>query len=280
MKGTLYVCATPIGNLKDITLRCIETLKEVDLIAAEDTRHTLKLLNHYNIKNKLESYHEHNKTTKGEKLINLLNEGKNIALVSDAGMPGISDPGEDLIKLCYQNSINVTVLPGATASVTALILSGLKTRSYCFEGFLPTNKKLRKDIIEKLKTEQRTTIFYVSPHDLKETLQEFFIVIGEREISIIKELTKKHEEILKCTLTFAINYFKENQPKGEYVLVLSGSRLENKINCAPEKTIHQLFDLFLQEGFDPKDAIKKVAKEKNISKREVYKIIKIENNEV
>ena len=282
MKGKLFVCATPIGNLKDITLRCLETLKNVDLIAAEDTRHTIKLLNHYEIKAPLESYHEHNKDSKGKKLINLLLDGKNIALVSDAGMPGICDPGEDIIKLCYENEIPVVVLPGATASITALILSGIKTRSYCFEGFLPTNKKAKKEVIERLKNDTRTYIIYEAPHHLLQTLKDIFEQIGERNISIVKELTKKHETVFRTNLSNAIQYFESNEPKGEYVLVLEGADEKELINKQKEEinniSIEEHFNKYISLGIETKEAMKKVAKERGLSKREVYNEIKIKNN--
>lgn len=282
MSGKLYVCATPIGNLKDITLRCLETLKEVDLIASEDTRHTIKLLNHYEIKVPLESYHEHNKDTKGKKLINLLLEGKNIALVSDAGMPGICDPGEDLIKLCYENNIEITVLPGATASITALILSGIKTRSYCFEGFLPYNKKAKKEVIQRLKDDTRTYIIYEAPHHLLQTLKELYEQIGNRNISIVKELTKKHENVFKASLLEALKYFEENTPKGEYVLVLEGANGNEVLNKEKEEinniSIKEHLEQYLSTGMDIKEAMKKVAKDRGISKRDVYNEIKIKDN--
>ncbi|MBS5793845.1 MAG: 16S rRNA (cytidine(1402)-2'-O)-methyltransferase [Clostridiales bacterium] len=282
MSGKLYVCATPIGNLKDITLRCLETLKEVDLIASEDTRHTIKLLNHYEIKVPLESYHEHNKDTKGKKLINLLLEGKNIALVSDAGMPGICDPGEDLIKLCYENNIEITVLPGATASITALILSGIKTRSYCFEGFLPSNKKAKKEVIQRLKDDTRTYIIYEAPHHLLQTLKELYEQIGNRNISIVKELTKKHENVFKASLLEALKYFEENTPKGEYVLVLEGVNENEVLNKEKEEinniSIKEHLEQYLSTGMDIKEAMKKVAKDRGISKRDVYNEIKIKDN--
>ena len=282
MKGKLFVCATPIGNLKDITLRCLETLKDVDLIAAEDTRHTIKLLNHYEIKAPLESYHEHNKDSKGKKLINLLLDGKNIALVSDAGMPGICDPGEDLIKLCYENEIPIVVLPGATASITALILSGIKTRSYCFEGFLPSNKKAKKEVIERLKNDTRTYIIYEAPHHLLQTLKDIFEQIGERNIAIVKELTKKHETVFRTNLSNAIQYFENNEPKGEYVLVLEGIDEKELINKQKEEinniSIEEHFNKYISLGIETKEAMKKVAKERGLSKREVYNEIKIKNN--
>ncbi len=282
MLGKLYVCATPIGNLKDITLRCLETLKEVDLIASEDTRHTIKLLNHYEIKTPLESYHEHNKDAKGKKLINLLLDGKNIALVSDAGMPGICDPGEDLIKLCYENNIEVTVLPGATASITALILSGIKTRSYCFEGFLPSNKKAKKEVIQRLKDDTRTYILYEAPHHLLQTLEEIYEQIGNRNISIVKELTKKYENVFKTNLLDAIQYFKNNDPKGEYVLVIEGADENEVLNRQQEEianiSIKEHLEQYLSMGMDIKEAMKKVAKDRGISKRDVYNEVKIKDN--
>lgn len=281
MAGKLYVCATPIGNLKDITIRCLETLKEVDLIASEDTRHTIKLLNYYEIKTPLESYHEHNKDTKGEKLISLLLCNKNIALVSDAGMPGICDPGEDLIKLCYENNIEVTVLPGATASITALILSGIRTRCYCFEGFLPSNKKAKKEIIKRLKEDTRTYILYEAPHHLIQTLKDIYEVIDDRNIAIIKELTKKYENVFKTTLKEAILYFENNTPKGEYVIVIEGANENEILNREKEDieniSIKEHLDIYLSSGMDIKEAMKKVAKERGISKRDVYNEVKIKS---
>ena len=279
MSGKLYVCATPIGNLKDITLRCLETLKEVDLIASEDTRHTIKLLNHYEIKTPLDSYHEHNKEAKGKKLISLLLEGKNIALVSDAGMPGICDPGEDLIKQCYENNIEVTVLPGATASITSLILSGIKTRSYCFEGFLPSNKKAKKEVIQRLENDTRTYVIYEAPHHLLQTLKDIYEQIGDRNIAVIKELTKKYENVFKARLTEAIEYFENNDPKGEYVIVLEGAS-EEEIADNRKKEINSIsikehLEQYTSVGIDIKEAMKKVAKDRGISKREVYNEVKI-----
>ncbi len=279
MSGILYICSTPIGNLKDITLRTLEILKEVDLIACEDTRHTIKLLNHYDIKTHLESYYEHNKHFKGQKIINLLKKGKNIALVSDAGTPCISDPGEDLIKLCYANDIKVTVLPGATAAISALVISGLKTRSYVFEGFLPSNKKIRKTILENLKNEYRTSIIYEAPHNLKNTLKELFLYTGDRQIAIIKEISKKYENVFKTSLNNAIQYFEKNDPKGEYVIVLEGLSLEElekgKIdNLSNNISIEEQFSLYTANGQAEKDAMKAIAKERGISKREVYSILK------
>lgn len=279
MKGTLYVCATPIGNLEDITLRVISTLKAVDLIAAEDTRQTLKLLNHYEIKSSLESYHEHNKDQKGPKLIRLLSEGKSIALVSDAGMPGISDPGEDLIRLCYENEINVTVLPGATAVVTALVLSGLKTRSYVFEGFLPSGKKQRRKILARLKDEERTIVLYEAPHHLVSTLNELYEAIGDRKCAIERELTKKHETVQRLSLSEAIKYFTANEPKGEFVVVLEGvseeEAMEQRLEELAEISIPEQFESYLAQGMDEKKAMKLIASERGISKRDVYAQVKL-----
>lgn len=279
MQGTLYICATPIGNLKDITIRCLETLEYVDIIASEDTRHTIKLLNHYNIKAKLESYHEHNKKGKGIKIINWLQQGKNIALVSDAGMPGISDPGEDLIKLCYENDVHITVLPGATASVTALILSGLKCRSYCFEGFLPSGKKSRKYVIDRIKNDTRTYILYEAPHDLLKMLKELLDKIGERNLAIVKEITKKYETVKKGELSQLINFFEQNEPRGEYVIVIEGAS-EDDINKKNQEKIDSIsienhMKIYTEQGINVKEAMKIVAKERGVSKSEIYNEVKI-----
>lgn len=277
MSGVLYVCGTPIGNLEDITLRVLRTLKEVDIIAAEDTRQSVKLLNHYEIKTPLTSYHEHNKNEKGPRLINMLKEGKNIAIVTDAGMPGISDPGEDLIRLCYENEIAVTVIPGATAVITALVLSGLSSRAYCFEAFLPSNKKQRKEVLEKLKNETRTAVIYEAPHHLISTLEEIFDTIGDRNIAVVRELTKRHETVNKGSLSDIIKFFKENEPKGEFVLVLEGiSRqelLDKEKKVFEEMTIEEHYNKYLNEGTDYKEAMKKVAKDRGISKRDVYNVV-------
>ncbi len=279
MDGILYVCATPIGNLKDITLRCLETLKEVDIIACEDTRHTLKLLNHYQIKAELESYHEHNKKTKGIKLINMLKNGKNIALVSDAGMPGICDPGEDLIALCYENNIKVSVLPGATASITALILSGIKTRSYCFEGFLPSGKKARNMVFERIRNDTRTYILYEAPHHLLSTLEELNKEINNREIAIIKELTKKYENVFKTNIEEAIDYFTSNEPKGEYVIVIKGIDEQELEKIQKQNfediSIEEHVQSYLNKGFDIKEAMKKTAKDRGLNKRDIYSVLKV-----
>lgn len=274
----LYVCGTPIGNLEDMTLRALKTLKEVDLIAAEDTRQSVKLLNYYNIKTPLTSYYEHNKDTKGPQLIAMLKEGKNIALVTDAGMPGISDPGEDLIRLCYENNVDVTIVPGATAAVTALVLSGLNSRSYIFEGFLPKNKKQRKEVLEKIKNETRTTVFYEAPHHLVQTLEEIYEYAGNRNSAVIRELTKKHETVRKGCLGDLMRYFKENEPKGEFVVVVEGADIakikKEEILKFEAMSIMEHFQKYIDMDYDEKSAMKAVAKDRGIGKRDVYKEIK------
>ena len=274
----LYICGTPIGNMEDMTLRAIRVLEEVDLIAAEDTRQSVKLLNHFNIKTPLTSYHEHNKDTKGKQLINMLKDDKNIALVSDAGMPAISDPGEDLVKLCYENNIEVTVVPGPTAVVTALVLSGLSTRSYIFEGFLPKNKKQRQEVLSKLKLETRTTVFYEAPHHLLSTLKDLLEYAGDRLIAVERELTKKHETVNKGKISEIISHFEQNEPKGEFVLVLEGANVEKlkaeEISKIQETSILEHFNQYISQGFDEKTAMKQVAKDRGIGKRDVYKEIK------
>ncbi len=274
----LYVCGTPIGNLEDITLRALRTLEEVDLIAAEDTRQSVKLLNHYNIKTPLTSYHEHNKEAKGHQLISMLKDGKNIAIVTDAGMPGISDPGEDLIRLCYENNVDVTVVPGATAVITALVLSGLNARSYIFEGFLPKNKKQRKEILEKLKNETRTTVFYEAPHHLVNTLEEIYEYAGNRNAAVVRELTKKHETVERNSLSNILEHFKNNEPKGEFVIVVEGASVSDviaeKAAAFDEMTILEHFNKYIAEGLDEKSAMKAVAKDRGIGKRDVYNEVK------
>lgn len=274
----LYVCATPIGNLEDITYRVVKILSSVDLIAAEDTRQSVKLLNHFNIKTPLTSYHEHNKDSKGNKLITMLKDGKDIALVSDAGMPGISDPGEDLIKLCYENDIKVTVAPGATAAVTAIVLSGLNARSYIFEGFLPKGKKQRQLVLQRLKDETRTTIFYEAPHHLLATLEDIYSYAGNRLIAIEKELTKKYEDVRRGSLEDMIQYYTQNKPQGEYVIVLEGANPIDTQKAELQKynniTLNEHFNMYIQQGMDEKSAMKQVAKDRNIGKRDVYKEIK------
>ncbi len=277
MSGILYLCATPIGNLEDITFRVVKTLKEVDLIAAEDTRHSSKLLNHYNIKTPMTSYHEHNKEEKGKHLISQLLEGKNIALITDAGTPAISDPGEELVKQAFEAGIRVTSLPGACALVTALTLSGLSTRRFLFEGFLPHDNKERKMILSELVDETRTIILYEAPHRLKKTLAELHDTLGNRTITIVKELTKIHENILRTSLSKALKEYENMDPKGEYVLILEGkSYMDLHLEMQSfweDRTILEHLNFYMNEGYSKKEAMKSVAKDRGISKREVYQVI-------
>lgn len=277
MSGTLYLCATPIGNLEDITFRVLRTLKEVDLIAAEDTRNTLKLLNHFEIKTPMTSYHEYNKFDKARYLVEKLANGINIALVTDAGTPGISDPGEEIVRQAYEAGIKVTSLPGACACVTALTLSGLSTRRFAFEAFLPNDKKERKAILEILRNETRTLIIYEAPHHLKATLNELYDALGDRKITLCKELTKLHETAQLMTLQSAIQYYSENAPKGEYVLVIEGKTLEEleteKQDSWKSMSIPEHMEIYLSQGIPKKDAMKKVASDRGISKRDVYQAL-------
>lgn len=276
--GMLYLCGTPIGNIEDITLRVLNTLKNVDLIAAEDTRQSVKLLNYYDIKTPLTSYHEHNKEQKGIKLIEEMKNGKNIALVTDAGMPAISDPGEDLVKLCREHNIQVTAVPGATAVITALVLSGLSTRSYVFEGFLPSGKKQRREILERLKAETRTIVLYEAPHHLLDTLKELLENLGNRRAVTVKEITKKHECVQGDNLSELVEYYSQNEPKGEFVVVIDGEDInivkQKKTEAFEQMTIQEHFNSYLEQGYDEKSAMKAVAKDRGIGKREVYSIIK------
>lgn len=273
--GMLYLCATPIGNLEDITLRVLNTLKEVDLIAAEDTRHSIKLLNHFGIKTPMTSYHEYNKVEKAKYLVEKLQEGVNIALITDAGTPGISDPGEELVKQCREAGVPLTSLPGPVACVTALTISGRETRRFCFEAFLPTDKKERSAILNELKNETRTIIMYEAPHRLLRTLVELQEVFGsDRELSICKELTKKHENTLMSSFADAISYYEENEPRGEYVLVIKGKSFK-EIESEKQKefdqmTISEHLDMYMQKGIDKKEAMKMVAKDRGVSKRDIY----------
>lgn len=277
MTGTLYLCATPIGNLDDMTFRVLDTLREVDLIAAEDTRNSIKLLNRFEIKTPMTSYHEYNKVEKAEKLIAMLQEGKNIALITDAGTPAISDPGEVLVQMCHKNGVPVTSLPGACACITALTLSGLSTRRFCFEAFLPADKNERRDILADLKEESRTIILYEAPHHLKATLAELYDTLGERKITLCRELTKKFETIMPTTLSEAISFYEENEPKGEYVLVLEGKSLETRKEEKQKEwqqlSIEEHMDFYESQGVDRKEAMKKVAKDRGLSKRDVYQYL-------
>ena len=274
MQGKLYLCATPIGNLEDITFRVLRTLKEVDLIAAEDTRNSIKLLNHFNIKTPMTSYHEYNKIEKADTLIAQMQAGKNIALITDAGTPAISDPGEVLVQKCQEAGITVTSLPGPAACITALTLSGLSTRRFCFEGFLSSDKKERKAVLEDLKEESRTMILYEAPHHLKGTLKELYGVLGNRKITLCRELTKKFETIFPTTLEDALEYYESNDPRGEYVLVLEGKshqqKEEEKQASFSEMSIEDHMKIYEDKGIDRKEAMKLVAKERGISKRDVY----------
>lgn len=272
--GTLTLCATPIGNLEDITYRVVRLLGEVDFIAAEDTRHTKRLLNHFDIHTKLISYHEHNKMEKGRELIDKLKAGLNIALVTDAGTPGISDPGEDLVKLAIEEGITVTSAPGAVAGITALIISGQDTRRFIFEGFLPTNKKEREALLQSLKSETRTTILYEAPHRLIKTLELLYNELGDRGISITKELTKRYETVIKTTLGEALKYYETEEPRGEYVLVLEGRSSkelaeEDKKNWE-SMSIEEHMNVYITQGIDEKNAMKMVAKDRGVSKRDIY----------
>src|SRR5699024_5045564 len=272
MSGKLYICPTPIGNLEDMTYRTIRILNEVDLIAAEDTRHSIKLLNHFEISKPLTSYHEHNKDSKGGYLINKLLEGENIALISDAGMPGISDTGEDIIKQAIENNIEIEVLPGATASITALVGSGLETAKFAFEGFLDRDKKVRRNQLEELKEESRTIIFYESPHRLKDTLKDMLKVLGNRRIAVNREITKKYQEIIREDIETVINIFNEREVKGEFVLIVEGFKGEKTVQNSYDDLNEREYVLALMErGMDKKDAIKTVCKDRKLKKDVVYK---------
>ena len=273
-EGTLYLCPTPIGNLEDITIRTLNVLKSVDLIAAEDTRHSLGLLNHFEIKKPLVSYFEHNKFERGPELIEKLKNGENIALVTDAGTPAISDPGEDLVKACIENGITVVPLPGANAAITALIASGIETAAFTFQGFLPVNKKDRKERLTKIKNYPETIIFYEAPHKIKNTLKDILEVLGDRKICLCRELTKKFEEFKPCMVSEAIEYYKTQDPRGEYVIVVKGTETPSADEPESEMSLEEIYENFLNSGVDFKEAIKLAAKEKNISKREAYDILK------
>lgn len=277
MTGTLFLCATPIGNLGDITSRVLDTLQEVDMIAAEDTRNSLKLLNHFHIRTPLTSYHEYNKVEKAEQILCWLREGKKIALVTDAGTPAISDPGEVLVEKCLKEGIPVTSLPGCCACITALTLSGLSTRRFCFEGFLPSDKKEKREILEELKRETRTMILYEAPHHLRKTLAGLYEVLGERRITLCRELTKRFETIFPTTLAEAIAFYEENAPRGEYVLVIEGmsregQRKEEQKSWA-QLSIEEHMNFYEEQGMDRKEAMKKVAADRGIGKREVYQAL-------
>ncbi len=279
MQGKLYLCATPIGNLDDMTFRVLETLKSVDLIAAEDTRNSIKLLNHFDIHTEMTSYHEYNKYDKAQWLIQKMQEGTNVALITDAGTPAISDPGEVLVAECHKAGITVTSLPGPAACITALTLSGLSTRRFCFEGFLPSqdDKKARKRILEDLKDESRTMIVYEAPHHLKAVLKDLLEALGDRRITICRELTKKFEEANPTTIQEAITFYEKNEPRGEYVLVIEGKSFQEqdaeKQLSWQEMSIEEHMKIYEDQGLSRKDAMKKVAADRGVGKREIYQAL-------
>ena len=277
MAGTLYLCATPIGNLGDMTPRVVETLQNVDVIAAEDTRNSIKLLNHFDIHTPMTSYHEYNKVEKARQLVGQLLSGQNIALITDAGTPAISDPGEVLVQMCHESGITVTSLPGPAACITALTLSGLSTRRFCFEGFLPADKKEKRAILEELKQESRTMILYEAPHHLVKTLEELYENLGERRITLCRELTKRFETVMPTTLEKALEYYKTEEPRGEYVLVLEGKSPEEKrqeeIAAWESMSIEEHMSYYENQGMDNKTAMKQVAKDRGVGKRDIYQYL-------
>lgn len=277
MAGTLYLCATPIGNLEDITFRVLRTLKEVDLIAAEDTRHSIKLLNHFEIKTPMTSYHEYNKVEKAAYLVSQMAQGLNVALITDAGTPGISDPGEELVRQCYEAGIEVSSLPGPAACITALTMSGLSTRRFCFEAFLPSekgDKKERARILEELKRETRTIIVYEAPHHLVKTLKDLYQALGNRRITVCRELTKKHETAFRTTFEQALSAYEVEEPRGECVIVIEGISVreleEEKIRSWEEMSLEDHLEYYMKGGMDKKEAMKAVAKDRGVSRREIY----------
>ena len=280
MAGTLCLCATPIGNLEDMTFRAVRTLREADLIAAEDTRNSVKLLNHFDIQTPMTSYHEYNKYDKGRKLVEKLLEGKNIALITDAGTPGISDPGEELVLMCHEAGITVTAVPGAAACVAALTISGLPTRRFAFEAFLPADKKERESVLETLEKEQRTIVLYEAPHRLVKTLKVLAERLGERQVSVCRELTKRHETVYRASLPEAAVYYEKNAPKGECVLVIRGLSREEILREEKEKwedmSIEEHMELYLSQGLDKKEAMKRTAKDRGVQKREIYNYLNSE----
>ncbi|WP_022760931.1 16S rRNA (cytidine(1402)-2'-O)-methyltransferase [Butyrivibrio sp. AD3002] len=277
--GMLYLCATPIGNLGDITERVLETLRSVDIIAAEDTRNSIKLLNHFDIHTEMTSYHEYNKVEKAEYLIRLMQDGKDIALITDAGTPAISDPGEVLVRMCHEAGITVTSLPGPAACITALTLSGLNTRRFVFEGFLPglDDKKERRRILEQLRDEHRTIIMYEAPHHLRGTLNDLSDALGNRKLTVCRELTKRFEEIMPTTIEGAVTYYEENEPRGEYVLVIEGISLDELDRQQRQEwskmSLQDHMAYYENEGMSHKDAMKQVAADRGVGKREIYKAL-------
>lgn len=275
MTGTLFLCATPIGNLGDMTPRAVETLQNVDLIAAEDTRNSIRLLNHFDIHTPMTSYHEYNKVEKAKQLAEQMLNGQNIALITDAGTPAISDPGEILVRMCHERGIPVTSLPGPAACITALTLSGLSTARFCFEGFLPADKKEKKEILSELSGEIRTIIIYEAPHHLIRTLEELYEAIGERRITLCRELTKKFETVTPTTLKQALIYYKQAEPRGEYVLVIEGKsrkeKREEEISAWQSMSIEEHMAYYEKQGMDNKTAMKQVAKDRGVGKRDIYR---------
>jgi len=271
--GKLYICATPIGNMEDITLRVLRTLKEVDYIAAEDTRHTLKLLNHYGINKPLVSYHQHNQQKRGGYIIELLERGHDIALVSDSGMPGISDPGTQLVAMARERDIPVTIVPGPTACVSALVLSGLNAERFVFEGFLPKTKKVREQRLGQLKEEERTIVLYEAPHRLVATLEVLLDKLGNRKIAVVRELTKIYEEVLVMNLQDMLLFFQQHPPKGEIVLVIEGFKAQDSKTRVWDVSVQDQVKQYMEEGLDKKEAIKRVAKERGLPKNQVYKML-------
>lgn len=276
-KGKLYLCATPIGNLEDMPVRGVRIMQEADLIAAEDTRNSVKLINHFQIKTPMTSYHEYNKVEKARFLVDKMLAGETIVLITDAGTPGISDPGEELVKQCVDAGIEVFSIPGPVACINALIISGLPTRRFVFEAFLPYDKKERAYVLSELKNETRTIIIYEAPHKLVKTLEELKVTLGdERRIAVCKELTKKHETVVRFTLGEAVEYYEENEPRGEYVLVIEGRNREEIIKEEQESwlsmSVEEHLDYYIEQGFDKKEAMKKVAKDRGVSKRDIYNL--------
>lgn len=277
MTGKLYLCATPIGNLEDMSYRAVKTLKEADLIAAEDTRHSIKLLNHFEIKTPMTSYHEYNKVDKAKILVEKMLQGVNVALITDAGTPGISDPGEELVAQAAKAGIEISPVPGPAACICALIMSGLGTRRFCFEAFLPADKKERSVVLDELKNDTRTIVIHEAPHHLLKTLKELLEILGDRRISICKEITKKYEDVNRTSIAKAVEYYENNPPRGEYVLVIEG-RDRKEIEDMKQRqwddiSVKEHFDMYIEKGMDRKEAMKAVAKDRGMGKREVYSML-------
>ena len=277
MAGILYLCATPIGNLGDMTPRVVETLRSVDLIAAEDTRNSVKLLNHFEIRTSMTSYHEYNKVEKADYLVSQLQQGRDVALITDAGTPAVSDPGEVLVARCHEAGITVTSLPGAAACITALTLSGLSTRRFCFEAFLPADKKEKAEILAELQEESRTIILYEAPHHLVRTLGELHQALGNRRLTLCRELTKRFETVIPTTIEEALAMYEHEEPRGEYVLVVEGKSLQQKKEARQaawqSMSIEEHMEFYMGEGMEKKDAMKQVAKDRGVSKREIYQAL-------